>query len=123
MPKRISVVNYLEVDIITLGSVLEVGDADEITPRHKALAVQREKELFYGTEGNFNYPVFTRPIPQPVMHTPVNITRRNESNFIKVNYIDIISVSLASIAQIGSNRIVDTEARVKHIRQLLEERH
>ncbi|ARK30063.1 spore germination protein GerPE [Halalkalibacter krulwichiae] len=120
MLKRISVVKLIDVQVVTFSSVLEIGDAEEITPRHKALAVQREKELFYGREGNFNqYPLFSREIPKPQMDGSLIITRRNESHFINVNHIDITSISAGSIAQIGSNRLIDAEARVKHIRQLL----
>ncbi|MDT8860285.1 spore germination protein GerPE [Alkalihalobacillus sp. MEB130] len=119
MSKRISVVNLVEVEVITFSSVFEVGDAEEITPRHRAIAVQREKELFYGREGNFNqFPLFSRVIPKPQMNGNLTISRRNESHFIKVHNVDITSISAASIAQIGSNRLIDAEARVKHIRQL-----
>ncbi|MBU8907909.1 spore germination protein GerPE [Desertibacillus haloalkaliphilus] len=121
MLKRISKVNDIKITDVSISSVFQVGDADHLVPRSRALAVQREFEYFYGDEGNFDlFPIFTMELPHLPVSEPVNVQRRNESAFIKVNSIKITSVAASGITQIGSNRGIDADVRVKHIRQLLD---
>ncbi|UCZ51456.1 spore germination protein GerPE [Bacillus shivajii] len=122
MEKRMSIVHNLNVIDVTSSSILQIGDAKFITPFSRAIAVQREIETFYGAEGNFDlFPIFKMEIPQPSVVESINIQRKNETPFIKVRSIHITSVAASSVCQIGSNRLIDAESRVKHIRQLLGE--
>ena len=119
MSKRISLVDNIKVTNVSLSSIFQVGDSFRLAPQVRALAVQRQEELFFSDEGNFQaYPVFTRPLPKLVSPLPVTTTRLHDSRFIKVRNINVISASSSGIVHIGSTRQIDAEARVKHIRQL-----
>lgn len=119
MIKRTSIVRHTKVISVGLSSVFQIGDATQITPRSQALAVQRQVQLFYGNEGNFEeFPIFKMGIPKPSMDMPITINRYNVSPFIKVDKIHVTSVSASGIYQIGSNNFIDAESRVKHIRQI-----
>lgn len=67
MISRISKVGSTYVNSIGISSVFHIGDSVQITPSVKALAVQREEERFFGSEGDLTaYPIFEEEIPQPV---------------------------------------------------------
>lgn len=120
MYKRVSVVKNVDVTDVTSSSVFQIGDSSHIHSRSRALAVQREVELFFGREGNFDaFPIFTMDIPRPILRKPT-ITRHNLSPFIKVDNVNIIGVAASSVFQIGSTKTIDNETRIKHIRQLLD---
>jgi spore germination protein PE len=117
---RVSLVGGINVHEVTLSSTLLVGDIVHVTNRSRALAVQRQEAVFRGDEGSFEkFGVFSRPIPKPIVDEPETIVYRNEDPFIRVNLVNIISISSSSLTQVGSNRTIDLESRVKHIRQLL----
>jgi len=118
--KRISVINNVKVLSIVFGSIVQFGDNDTIRPRSEALAVQREAEMFYGSEGNFeHYSMFRRPALPHLRESNVQIERCNEGATIQVGAVKILAVSSASVFQVGSSRIIDSETRIKHFRQLL----
>lgn len=122
MNKRTSIVHSTKVINVGLGSVFQIGDSGQITPFSLALAVQRQTQLFYGTEGNFNtFPIFLRKLPMPNFYTPIKINRYNKTPVIKVNNIKVTSVSAAGVYHIGSTNSIDAVTRIKHIRQLLED--
>ncbi|MDQ0153832.1 spore germination protein GerPE [Robertmurraya andreesenii] len=117
--KRTSIVNSLSVNVITIVSTLEIGDSAHIHGTTRALAVQREKELFFGNEGNFlGYGLFNKPILLEAVTEPLTYEREVLSPFIKVNNITINAISTSSVAHIGNTKSVNMEARIKHIRQL-----
>ena len=119
MLQRTSVVELLNVNVVSFSSIIEIGDATYHQALSRALAVQRQKELFYGTEGPYeNYPVFVEPIPLPAITENVESHFENLKPIIKVNHINITGVSSASLLQIGNCRHLYAEARIKHIRQL-----
>ncbi|OLO29032.1 hypothetical protein BTR23_16805 [Alkalihalophilus pseudofirmus] len=121
MQKRISHVNHMNVTDVSTSSLFQVGDSYNITPRSRALALQRQIEFFYGDEGNFEaFPIFHIQNPQPVFTEPISISRSNENPFIHVNSIKITGTAAASVLHIGSNCMIDAETRVKHIRQFVE---
>jgi len=117
---RISITNSIKINSILFSSIFQIGDINILTPRTSVLAVQREVPIFLGNEGNFaKFPLFSRPIPKPKINEPVPMHVINHSPVIKVNRIKINSISASSIVQIGSTNRIDSEARVKHIRQIL----
>lgn len=117
--KRSSIVNEMTINSLSLASTLELGDSGTIQGMSNALALQREKELFLGNEGNFaNYDTFSKPIPIEQIVEPIQLDRTSLSPFIKVNRIKITAISTSSIAQIGNNKNIYLESRVRHIRHL-----
>lgn len=116
---RTSVVGSTRVLNISVSSVFLIGDSVQITPRNWIIAVQRQQPIFYGKEGNFQaYRLFNVPIPHIVSRDQVSMQRYNPSSFIKVNHIDITSVSASSVYHIGSTGMINSETRIKHIRQI-----
>lgn len=119
MLQRTSVVNKAKATILSFSSIFEIGDASYYQAMSRALAVQRQKKIFYGLEGSFNdYPIFSEPIPLPLIEEELTCHFENLKPIIKVNNINIIGVSAASLLQIGNCRHLYAETRIKHIRQL-----
>jgi spore germination protein PE len=120
MLQRTSCVEAINIKIVSFSSIVQLGDSCIINGLSKALAVQRETELFYGNEGNLSrYRVYTEPIPFLPIYEPFSYTRHNPNPLIKVSKIDILGISSASLLHVGNSRHVSMEARIKHIRQLL----
>lgn len=118
---RISVVGETKIINISNASIFHVGDSVEIKPKSKVLAVQREVSSFQGDEGSFKaYRVFSQPIPEVEAIEKVVMDVSNPNRWIKVGRLSVISVTASSILQIGSSNELETDARVKHIRQLLK---
>ncbi|MDE5413586.1 spore germination protein GerPE [Alkalihalobacterium chitinilyticum] len=121
MQNRISHVNTINVNDVSLSSTFQVGDSYHINQWSRALAVQRQIPFYFGNEGNFDvFPMFHIKNPMPVITEPINITRTNENPFIHVDHIRVIAVGSASSLHIGSNSIINAETRIKHIRQFVE---
>ncbi|MFK7695431.1 spore germination protein GerPE [Paenibacillus sp. HJGM_3] len=117
---RTVVVGVLDLNTITSSSLLQVGDSQVVQPRSRALAVQREIAFFLPWEGGFsNYPLFSVPIPRPDLSSPVKVSIFNEDPSIRVGGIDVTSIAASSVLKVGNTYVVDAEARVLHIRQLL----
>ncbi|WLR51518.1 spore germination protein GerPE [Bacillus tianshenii] len=122
MIKRTSRVDHIDLNILSFASVFEIGDSERISTSVRVLAVQRQFQVFFGNEGNFNkYPLFQVPLPKPVVNERITMTRQNLNNEIYVKNIDILGISTSSILHIGSTKSINNEARVKHIRQLAGE--
>lgn len=120
MLKRTSAVDALTVDSLQYSSVIELGDSTYIQGGNRALAVQREREIFFGSEGDFSkYAVFSEPIPLPIITERVIMeTYHWPGANIKVGNIRILGVSSSSIVHVGNSNSVQMESRVKHIRHL-----
>ncbi|WP_445486604.1 spore germination protein GerPE [Niallia sp. 03133] len=116
--QRTSVVDKISLNILSFSSFLEIGDASYFQAFSRALAVQRQKNIFYGSEGSFHYPVFSEPIPLPPIQEEIICQFENVKPIIKVNYINIIAVSASSLLQVGNCSHLQAETRIKHIRQL-----
>lgn len=117
---RVSAVQNVVVREVGFASILLAGDCVNVQPRSKALAVQRQSSIYYGNEGSFQqFPIFSKPIPLPVIDENVHFTVNNLNPLIHVKNVDIVSISSSSVLQIGSNRTIDAENRTKHIRQLI----
>ena len=118
MLRRTSIVDELKIDTVLLSSVVEIGDSSLIQGFSRALAVGRERSLFFGNEGSFNYSVFSEPIPFESVETNFTMQTEQLHPIIKVHSIDLTGVSASSVIHIGSSTHISMEARVKHIRQL-----
>ncbi|UQD51366.1 spore germination protein GerPE [Bacillus methanolicus] len=120
MFQRTSYVDQIQINTISFSSSLQIGDSSIINGFSRALAVQRETEIFYSNEGNFfEYKVFSRPIPFLPVQEQFSYETFNHHPIIKVGKIDIIGISSSSLLHVGNSKNISMEARVKHIRQLL----
>lgn len=99
---------------------MEIGDSSFIQGVSRAIAVQREAEIFFGNEGDFkSYPIFTESIPLPPLNEHITMHTTQLNPVIKVRNIDVIGVSASSLLHIGSSKHISMESRVEHIRHLL----
>ena len=122
MFRRFSQVGTIKVTAVTFSSIFEIGDSNNITPSVKALAVRREVPIFFSNEGGFDqFSIFTRPLPKVAVNESVTMATYNNKPFINVNMIRIHGVSSSAVFQVGSTNVINAEARVKHIRQLLSQ--
>jgi spore germination protein PE len=120
MLQRTSAVNAIKVNSASFATTIQLGDSRIINGFSRALAVQREADVFYGNEGNFSkYPVFSEPIPLLPINEKITMSTHNPFPVIKVNTVSILAMSSAAILHVGNSENVSMEARVKHIRQLL----
>nr|WP_280518457.1 spore germination protein GerPE [Lederbergia wuyishanensis] len=116
---RNSVVQHILVYSILSNGVLEIGDTVFLRPSTQALAVQRQQELYFGKEANYQPRIFSENIPIPPFAFPPPFTRKyHEKPNICVGRISIKGISTSGMVQIGNTEHVYSEAKVDHIRQL-----
>jgi len=117
---RISQVKKIDVSVVTLGAILQVGDSIKLSPKSKVLAEQYTTPDFdEKNDGKYEqYSIFSKVIPQPKITESLQMNIINKSKVIKVNSVDILGLSSSGIVQIGSNIMMSPESRVKHIRHL-----
>ncbi|MED3623074.1 spore germination protein GerPE [Neobacillus thermocopriae] len=119
MFQRTSYVDNIHVKSISYSSIFQIGDSHYIYQLSRAIAVQREAEIYYDNEGEFsNYRVFTQPIHFEPIDEPISIQQHQLHPIIKVNNMNITGLSSSSMLNIGSSKHLSLEARVKHIRQI-----
>jgi spore germination protein PE len=122
MLSRLSKVQSLHLKTCEIGSITQIGDSKIINSLSRALAVQREAEIFYTNEGDYSlYPIFSEPIPLPPLEEKVLFQKEDFNPCIQVGSIKITGASTSSIVHIGNSEHVYLESRVKHIRQLFDE--
>jgi spore germination protein PE len=120
MLQRSSSVKNIKITNAALSSVIQLGDSSIINGLNRAIAVQREKQLFIGDEEDFlKYPIFRRPIVIPPDKEEIMISSFHQNPMIHVNSINVIAFSSSSILHVGNTKTINMEARIKHIRQLL----
>lgn len=119
LQKRTSSVNRIYINSLASASTLEIGDSKQIQGFTRAIALQRERQLFFSNEIDFSmYDIFKEPLPlEPISESMYYETIALQP-IIKVNSIKITGTSTSSIVQIGNSQKVYLESRVKHIRQL-----
>jgi spore germination protein PE len=119
MLQRSSVVNTIKINSASFASTIQLGDSRMINGFSRALAVQREADVFFAKEGNFsNYRIFSEPIPLLPIIEKMSLSTHNSIPLIKVNTISILAMSSSAILHVGNSENVSLEARVKHIRQM-----
>jgi spore germination protein PE len=112
----------MHLDVLGFASTLMAGDLGRFDSETRALAVQRQVTVFWENEGDLaSFALFSRPIPLPAVEEAVELNRINTNPDIVVDEVRVVSVSTASLALIGSVRHIQTEARIKHIRQFVRD--
>jgi spore germination protein PE len=122
MINRLSIVNKAYVNSIGISSLFQIGDSVDILPRTNVYAVQRESEIFLGSEGDLKqYSLYSEPLPKPLITEKIQTSFHHENPTIKVGAVKVTSISSSAVVQFGSTNTISAESRVKHIRQLLSE--
>ncbi|MGG0719150.1 spore germination protein GerPE [Robertmurraya massiliosenegalensis] len=119
--KRTSSVDHIIINSLSIVSTLEIGDSSQIQAFSRAIAVQREHEIFFTNEIKFSdFDIFTETIPMEPIFEDVAFETFTINPIIKVGFIDITGVSTSSVVHIGNTKNVYMESRIKHIRHLRE---
>ncbi|WP_062352140.1 spore germination protein GerPE [Bacillus kwashiorkori] len=118
MLKRTSFVKRVNVKTINTSSLLQIGDSSEIDSLSETLAVMREVPLFFGYEGHFRFPVFSRDITYPPLYEPLIKLTTNINGKISVDEVNVIGTGASAVIHIGNSKNVFLENRRKHIRDL-----
>lgn len=120
-PYRTSYVNEFFVNSASITSVLEMGDSQYIQAFSRAIAVQREQEIFFANEDNFKqFPIFSLSLPIEPFDENITVQKVHLSPAIQVNKIRLTAISTSSIVHIGNSNHVALESRIINIRQLEE---
>lgn len=120
MFQRTACVDRIKVDSVSFSSIFQIGDSQQIQALSRAIAVQREAEIFFGNEGSFAaYSIFSEQIPYLPVDENISSSTQNLNPMLKVRNIEIMGASSSSIVHLGNSCHISMEARVKHIRQLL----
>ncbi|SFJ06691.1 MULTISPECIES: spore germination protein GerPE [unclassified Bacillus (in: firmicutes)] len=119
MFRHISIVHQPSVITLGLGSVIQIGDTNQMELKNRTIAVHRETPYFLSTEGKWEtYEIFVDDeITIPTRVNEVNMTVINKNPFIEVNCITIQSMLNASCLHIGSIDYVFLNSRILQIRQ------
>jgi spore germination protein PE len=119
MFQRTSKVDSIRVKSVLFASAIQIGDSNTINGVTRALAVQRQREVFYGNEGDFSlFKIFSYPLPLPPINEPLTIRTTSPNPVIKVGAIDVTAFSSTSFLHIGSTEHIQMESRILHIRQI-----
>lgn len=120
MLQRTACIDRIKIDSVSYSSIFQIGDSQYIESASRAIAVQREAEIFFSREGHFGaYPIFSEAIPLLPITEKISHSAMNLNPLLKVRNIDIMGVSSSSVVHLGNSSHISMEARVKHIRQLL----
>lgn len=117
MYRRISIVQSTKVIGIREAATFHIGDSIGYDPKFRGFSLNRITTSFQGNEGDFSESTFYEPIPKPVMTENVRMNKYDEFPFIRVGMVKIIGIANSSVYQIGSTKIINAEARVRHVRQ------
>ena len=111
------------VSIISLGitAVLQVGDANQMELKSRALAVHREIPCYIKGEGRFDaFEIFTdEHITIPKRTTDVKLNIVNECPFIEVNNVELRTLLNSGCFQIGNVDYGFNNSRIIQIRQYI----
>ena len=86
---RTSSVDSININSVTLSSIVELGDSSMIQGFSRALAIQREQELSFGNEGDFSaYSIFSEKLPLLPITEALSLQIDNQASpIIKVKNI------------------------------------
>ncbi|AAP08128.1 Spore germination protein PE [Bacillus cereus ATCC 14579] len=111
------------VSIVSLGiaAVFQVGDANQMELKSRAIAVHREIPCYIRGEGSFDaFEIFTdEHITIPKRTTDVKLNIVNECPFIEVNNVELRTLLNSGGFQIGNVDYVFNNSRIMQIRQYI----
>ncbi|EEK96022.1 spore germination protein gerPE [Bacillus cereus BDRD-ST24] len=111
------------VSIVSLGiaAVFQVGDANQMELKSRAIAVHREIPCYIRGEGSFDaFEIFTdEHITIPKRTTDVKLNIVNECPFIEVNNVELRTLLNSGGFQIGNVDYIFNNSRIMQIRQYI----
>ncbi|HDX9651599.1 spore germination protein GerPE [Bacillus wiedmannii] len=121
MLHHVSVVQNVSIISLGISAVFQVGDANQVELKSRALAVHREIPCYIKDEGRLDaFEIFTdEHITIPKRTTDVKLNIVNECPFIEVNNVELRTLLNSGCFQIGNVDYVFNNSRIMQIRQYI----
>ena len=121
MLHHVSIVQNVSIISLGITAVFQVGDANQMELKSRAIAVHREIPFYIRGEGRFDaFEIFTDEyITIPKRTTDVKLNIVNECPFIEVNNVELRTLLNSGCFQIGNVDYVFNNSRIMQIRQYI----
>ncbi|WP_242265856.1 spore germination protein GerPE [Bacillus cereus group sp. BfR-BA-01327] len=121
MLHHVSIVQNVSIVSLGIAAVFQVGDANQMELKSRAIAVHREIPCYIRREGSFDaFEIFTdEHITIPKRTTDVKLNIVNECPFIEVNNVELRTLLNSGGFQIGNVDYVFNNSRIMQIRQYI----
>lgn len=121
MLHHVSIVQNVSIVSLGIAAVFQVGDANQMELKSRAIAVHREIPFYIRGEGRFDaFEIFTdEHITIPKRTTDVKLNIVNECPFIEVNNVELRTLLNSGGFQIGNVDYVFNNSRIMQIRQYI----
>lgn len=121
MLHHVSIVQNVSIISLGITAVFQVGDANQMELKSRALAVHREIPCYIRGEGRFDaFEIFTdEHITIPKRTTDVKLNIVNECPFIEVNNVELRTLLNSGCFQIGNVDYGFNNSRIMQIRQYI----
>ncbi|MGG1327277.1 spore germination protein GerPE [Bacillus tropicus] len=121
MLHHVSIVQNVSIISLGITAVFQVGDANQMELKSRALAVHREIPCYIKDEGRLDaFEIFTDEyITIPKRTTDVKLNIVNECPFIEVNNVELRTLLNSGCFQIGNVDYVFNNSRIMQIRQYI----
>lgn len=121
MLHHVSIVQNVSIISLGIAAVFQVGDANQMELKSRAIAVHREIPFYIRGEGRFDaFEIFTdEHITIPKRTTDVKLNIVNESPFIEVNNVELRTLLNSGCFQIGNVDYGFNNSRIIQIRQYI----
>ncbi|MGH1286823.1 spore germination protein GerPE [Bacillus toyonensis] len=121
MLHHVSIVQNVSIISLGITAVFQVGDANQMELKSRALAVHREIPCYIRGEGRFDaFEIFTdEHITIPKRTTDVKLNIVNECPFIEVNNVEVRTLLNSGCFQIGNVDYAFNNSRIMQIRQYI----
>ncbi|PEI71648.1 spore germination protein GerPE [Bacillus wiedmannii] len=121
MLHHVSVVQNVSIISLGISAVFQVGDANQVELKSRALAVHREIPCYIKDEGRLDaFEIFTdEHITIPKRTTDVKLNIVNECPFIEVHNVELRTLLNSGCFQIGNVDYVFNNSRIMQIRQYI----
>ncbi|HDR7734116.1 TPA: spore germination protein GerPE [Bacillus thuringiensis] len=121
MLHHVSIVQNVSIISLGISAVFQVGDANQMELKSRAIAVHREIPCYIRGEGRFDaFEIFTdEHITIPKRTTDVKLNIVNECPFIEVNNVELRTLLNSGCFQIGNVDYVFNNSRIMQIRQYI----
>ncbi|AOM04323.1 MULTISPECIES: spore germination protein GerPE [Bacillus] len=121
MLHHVSIVQNVSIISLGITAVFQVGDANQMELKSRAIAVHREIPFYIRGEGRFDaFEIFTdEHITIPKRTTDVKLNIVNECPFIEVNNVELRTLLNSGCFQIGNVDYGFNNSRIIQIRQYI----
>ena len=121
MLHHVSIVQNVSIISLGITAVFQVGDANQMELKSRAIAVHREIPFYIRGEGSFDsFEIFTdEHITIPKRTTDVKLNIVNECPFIEVNNVELRTLLNSGCFQIGNVDYGFNNSRIIQIRQYI----